>query len=208
MSETAIAFPGTGRASVETPVAFAGAGRASTETPVAYAGEKRAFLARFSGAEVMPVSAVRCWGCAVVLLVSSLPRHSCPCAKKFARRLCVIAKVRKSSPSALKMAQIQRFYTCWASFFAEMPVEGRRWASFFAPTGAVARSCRRCGALQGGFDGVLRHAKPSNGVSPACRRLGWRHFPRLVTVNSQFAVVSWPNCRPIGGKESKNDCFG
>ena len=153
LSETAIAFPGTGRASVETPVAFAGAGRASTETPVAYAGEKRAFLARFSGAEVMPVSAVRCWGCAVVLLVSSLPRHSCPCAKKFARRLCVIAKVRKSSPSALKMAQIQRFYTCWASFFAEMPVEGRRWASFFAPTGAVTRSCRRCGALQGGFDG-------------------------------------------------------
>ena len=28
--------------------------------------------------------------------------------------------------------------------------------------------------------GVLRHAKPSGGVSPACRRLGWRHSPRLV----------------------------
>ena len=27
--------------------------------------------------------------------------------------------------------------------------------------------------------GVLRHAKPSGGVSPACRRLGWRHSPRL-----------------------------
>ena len=25
--------------------------------------------------------------------------------------------------------------------------------------------------------GGLRHAKPSGGVSPACRRLGWRHSP-------------------------------
>ena len=46
--------------------------------------------------------------------------------------------------------------------------------------------------------GVLRHAKPSSGVSSACRSLGWRHSPRLVAVSSQFAVVSWPNCRPIG----------
>ena len=30
--------------------------------------------------------------------------------------------------------------------------------------------------------GVLRHAKPSYGVSSACRSLGWRNFPRLVTV--------------------------
>ena len=28
-------------------------------------------------------------------------------------------------------------------------------------------------------------------------------FPRLVAVSSQFAVVSWPNCRPIGGKSPK-----
>ena len=28
--------------------------------------------------------------------------------------------------------------------------------------------------------GVLRHAKPSDGVSSACRRRGWRHSPRLV----------------------------
>jgi len=27
--------------------------------------------------------------------------------------------------------------------------------------------------------------------------------PRLVAVSSQFAVVSWPNCRPIGGKSPK-----
>lgn len=63
------------------------------------------------------------------------------------------------------MAQNWRFVACGASFFAEMPVEGRCWAKFFAPTVAVPRSCRRCGALQAGCDGGLRHAKPSNGVS-------------------------------------------
>ena len=31
----------------------------------------------------------------------------------------------------------------------------------------------------------------------ACRSFGWRQSPRLVAVISQFAVVSWPNCRPI-----------
>ena len=46
----------------ETAVAFAGAGRASIETAIAFAGEKWAFLMHFSGAEVMPVSAVPCWG--------------------------------------------------------------------------------------------------------------------------------------------------
>ena len=45
--------------------------------------------------------------------------------------------------------------------------------------------------------GVLRHAKPSDGVSPACWSFEWRHSPRFVAVRSQFAVVSWPNCRPI-----------
>ena len=38
----------------------------------------------------------------------------------------------KSSPSARKMAPNPRFLACWASFFAEMPLEGVCWASFFA----------------------------------------------------------------------------
>ena len=77
------------------------------------------------------------------------------------------------------MAQNWRFVECWANFFAEMLLEGRCWASFFAPTGAVPRSCRRCGALQAAAMGVLRHANPSNGVSPACRTFGWRHSPPI-----------------------------
>ena len=53
-------------------------------------------------------------------------------AKKFALLRCVIEKARKSSPSALKTPQIRRFCACWASFFAERPLEAPCWASFFA----------------------------------------------------------------------------
>ena len=84
MSETGVAFAGTGRASTETGVAFAGTGRASTETPIAFAGEKWAFWVRFSVAlvmvvsrwpasvvaEVMVVSMVAVLGRAVVMAVS------------------------------------------------------------------------------------------------------------------------------------------
>ena len=44
--------------------------------------------------------------------------------------------------------------------------------------------------------GVLRHAKPSDGVSPACRRLGWRHSPRFEAVRWQLGVVRRPKHRP------------
>ena len=46
----------------ETAIAFAGSGRASTETVIAFAGVKWVFLVHFSGAEVMPVSRLPCWG--------------------------------------------------------------------------------------------------------------------------------------------------
>jgi len=161
----------------ETGVAFAHVWLCGVETGIAFACEKWVFLVRFLGAVVMPVSAVRCWGCAVVLLVSMSPWCRVWCARKFARRRCVIAKVRKSSPSALNLAQIQRFCACWASFFAGMSLEGLCWVSFFAPIGpASVLDAMRCtsGWL---WLGGLRHAKPSGGVSPACRRLGWRHSP-------------------------------
>ena len=68
------------------------------------------------------------------------------------------------------MAQIRRFYACWASFvaeeppegpcranfFAEMPLEGRCWANYFAPSGPapVLEATRRTtSALQVGGDG-------------------------------------------------------
>ena len=87
---------------------------------------------------------------------------------------------------------------CWASFVPEVG----------PPLGPVAGLLLLMGTAAGlsvplvfsmpVVVGVLRHAKHSNGVSPACRSFGWRHSPRLVAVSSQFAVVLWPNCRPIG----------
>ena len=157
LSETAVAFARLCLCGIETAIAFAGTGRASTETGIAFAGVKWVFLMRFSGAEVMPVSRLPCWGRAVVLLVSTSPRCLASCAKKFALRGLMCARARKSSPCALKMAQNRRFLACWASFFAEMPLEGRCWASFFAPIGPAPRSCRRRGA-QGWLPmGVLQH---------------------------------------------------
>ena len=134
LSETVIAFARSCSCGIETAIAFVGAGRAAAETVVAFAGEKWAFLVQFSGAEVMPVSEVPCWGQAVVLLVSTSPRCRASCAKKFALRCCVIVKARKSSPSALKTPQNWRFLACWANFFAETRLEGLCWASFFAET--------------------------------------------------------------------------
>ena len=82
----------------ETGVAFARAGSAPTETDIAFAGEKWAFWVCFSVAEVMVVSMVAVWGRALVMvvsrwsaaavaevsLVSTSPRHSSLCAKRFA----------------------------------------------------------------------------------------------------------------------------
>ena len=54
----------------------------------------------------------------------------------------------------LKTPKNRSFYARWASFFMEMPVEGRCWASFFAPIGPasvldIAR--RTSGWLRWGF---------------------------------------------------------
>ena len=162
-TETAIAFAGADGASIETVIAFAGAGRASTETAIAFAGAKWAFLVQFSGAEVMPVSEVPCWGRAVVLLVSTSPRCLASCAKNFALLGLMCARARKSSPCALTMAQNWRFLACWASFFAEEPLEGRCWASFF-------RANRPCAGL--GCSAVHFRLAADGGFAPLGAR--WR----------------------------------
>ena len=72
----------------------------------------------------------------------------------FQRRHVVAPRARKSSPCALKTPQNRRFYVCWASFFAEEPLEGPCWASFFAPIGpASILDAMRCtsGWLRWGF---------------------------------------------------------
>ena len=76
-------------------------------------------------------------------------------ARKFAPRRCVIAKARNSSPCALKTPQIWRLCACWASFFAERPLEGPCWARFVAPTGTVPECRRRSGSLHAGSGGAF-----------------------------------------------------
>ena len=130
----------------ETPVAFAGTGRASTETGIAFAGEKWAVLVQFSGAEVMVVSMVAVQRRALVMMVSRWPAsvaaevslvstspRGCVCARKSSP--CVAwwwVSARKSSPFVFIMAQNWCFRACRANFFAEMPLEARCRASFFA----------------------------------------------------------------------------
>ena len=59
---------------------------------------------------------------------------------------------RKSSPSVRKMAQNRWFVACRAKSFAEMPVDGRCWASFFAdrqPSEPVGELCYGVGLVAG-----------------------------------------------------------
>ena len=145
----------------ETAIAFAGAGRASIETAIAFAGAKWAFLVQFSGAEVMPVSRLPCWRRAVVLSVSMSPCCRASCAKKFALRGLMWVCARNSSPCALKTAKIRHFCACWASFFAEMQLEGLCWANSFT---RAAREEARLGLVVSRY--ALSAADSSRVTSP------------------------------------------
>nr|WP_315304438.1 hypothetical protein [Schaalia odontolytica] len=124
--------------------------------------------AGFSGALLGVCSGVVGFNVAMVsCLVREKVRPAALChresAKKFAQRA--------------QLGPTSAFLRLLASFFAGMSLEGLCWVSFFAPIGpASVLDAMRCtsGWL---WLGGLRHAKPSGGVSPACRRLGWRHSP-------------------------------
>ena len=70
-------------------------------------------------------------------LVSTASRGCVPCAKLFALLGLMWVLARKSLPCKPKMGEKRCFQARWASFFAEMPVEGPCWASFIAPTGSA-----------------------------------------------------------------------
>ena len=145
----------------ETAVTFARSRSRGIETVIAFAGEKWAFLVQFSGAEVMPVSRLPCWRRAVVLSVSMSPRCRASCAKKFALRGLMWVCARNSSPCALKTAKIRHFCACWASFFAEMQLEGLCWANSFA---RAAREEARLGLVVSRY--ALSAADSSRVTSP------------------------------------------
>ena len=124
LRETGVAFARSCARGSETGVAFAREGSAPTETAISFAGEKWAFWVRFSVAEVMVVSMVAVLGRALVMvvsrwpasvaaevsLVSTSPRHSCLCAKKFALRT-------KNGPQSA-------FYGVLGEFFRENTAGG------------------------------------------------------------------------------------
>ena len=89
------------------------------ETIVAFAGEKWAFLVQFVGAKVMAVSAVPCWGRAVVLLVSMSLCFCVLCAVFVALLGLMWVRARKGSPCVLTMAKYWRLMARWASIFAD-----------------------------------------------------------------------------------------
>ena len=131
----------------ETIVAFACLCLCGVETGIAFAGEKWAFLVRFSGAEVMAVSAVPCWRCAVVLLVSTSLCFCVLCAVFVALLGLMWVRARNSSPCVLTMAKSRRLMARWASIFAEMRLERPRWASIFADQQSWDPAGRVCCAV-------------------------------------------------------------
>ena len=115
----------------ETVVAFVGAGRASIETVIAFAGEKWVFLVHFSGAEVMPVSRLPCWGRAVVLLVSTSPHCCALCAKKFALRGLMVGVSAKKFALHAQNTPKSAFLRLLGEFFRGRAAEGAVLGEFF-----------------------------------------------------------------------------
>ena len=167
----------------ETVIAFACLCRCGIETAVAFAGEKWAFLVQLLGVEVMPVSAVPCWGRAVLLLVSMSPCFCVLCAKFFALLgLGVGASAKKFALHAQNGRKTQ-FFGLLGEFFrgsaaggavlGELfrggPQEAPCWVGFFARPGAAPRSCRRRGAVHvgggGGFAALDASCRRVAGVS-------------------------------------------
>ena len=131
----------------ETVIAFARLYPCGIETVIAFAGEKWAFLVHFACAEVMPVSAVPCWGCAEVLSVSMSLCCRASCATFFALIGLMWVRARKSSPCTLTLARIWRFLACWASFSRKRGWRGRvgrvfsRTSSRGIPPGEFVAPC-------------------------------------------------------------------
>ena len=144
----------------ETAVAFAGTGRASNETGIAFAGENWVLLARFSLALVLLVSMVAIQGRALVMVVSrwpvsvvvevSLVSPSPPqCvlyAKKFALRGLVVGVSAKKFALRAHSGPKLVFSGVMGELFRGWGVAGACWANYFAPASppllpAPARHC-------------------------------------------------------------------
>ncbi|QCT34765.1 hypothetical protein FBF35_01230 [Schaalia odontolytica] len=66
----------------------------------------------------------------MVMVVSSSPRHSCPCVKKFALLGLMLGVSATKFAQRAQNGPNSAFCGVLGEFFAEMPVEGRCWANF------------------------------------------------------------------------------
>ena len=153
LSETPVAFAHACLRGVETAIAFAGAGRAATETVIAFAGEKWVFSVRFSVAVVSSVSTVAVQGHAVVMVVSSSPRRSCPCANKFALLGLMVGVSAKKFALRAQNTPNSAFLRLLGEVFRGNAGGGAALGEFLRANRCCARSCRRCGVLQAGCGG-------------------------------------------------------
>ena len=159
----------------ETPIAFARWCLCGIETAIAFAGEKWAFLAQFSGAEVLSVSAVPCWGRAVVLSVSRSPRCRALCAKKFALRHC------SDRAGAKKFAQHTKNGSKWVVYGAL----GELLRGNAAGGGAGRVFSRKCG-WRGRAGRVLMQRGPGS----------WAHLLAPLTLQCAAKPYWWRGGQP------------
>ena len=114
-----------------------------------------------------------------MLLVSMPPRCRAVCAKKLSLLGLMVGVSATKFAQRAQNGPNSAFCGVLGEFFRGNAAGGAVLGEFFRANRCRARSCRRCGALQAAAMGVLRHAKPSSGVSSACRSLGWRHSPPI-----------------------------
>lgn len=104
-------------------------------------------------------------------LVSAVSRGQCECVvmalNVLISRSCRAGreKVRPACPKRQKNAVFRRV----GRTFRGMPLEGPRWANFFAPTDIVPGLVGDAAPSKPEVAGVLHYMKPPHGVSPACR---------------------------------------
>jgi len=122
----------------ETTIAFARLYPCGIETVVACAGEKWVFLVHFSGAEVMPVSRLPCWGRAVVLLVSTSPCRCILCAKMFALRGLVVGVCAKKFAHRAHNGSKLAFSGVLGEVFRGTAAGGAVLGEFFRAVGLAA----------------------------------------------------------------------
>ena len=115
----------------------------------------------------------------MVMLVSTSPCCRALCAKKFALRGLMVGVSAKKFALRAQNTPKSAFYACWASFFAEMWLEGPCWASFFAEV-----------PLEGPCWASFFAEEPLEGVCWASLRTGSRGIPRGELCCAAALVVS------------------